>query len=293
MQIAVYGKTIEPQWRTRLCMVLNYFESRSVDWLCYAPFYDFLLREMSEGLPVVPTFSFEEGLPPTVTLLLNLGGDGTFLESLPLIQGRDIPVTGINLGRLGFLAGLGPDNYDGALEQLLTGDYLVESRSLIEVSSSALPSDVFPYALNECSLHRKDAGMLAVKVGLSERVLPTYWADGMIVSTPTGSTAYALSVGGPIVYPQANVLLLLPIAPHNLNVRPMVLPDHTQLSICVESRCGAAILSLDSRSVEIPSGTDVLIKKAPFVLRYISLCDHQFIDTLHEKLLWGFDKRNV
>ena len=293
MQIAVYGKTVEPQSYTRLRMVLNYFELRGVDWLCYAPFYAFLAREMPESLPEVAVFSSEEGLPSTVTLLLNLGGDGTFLDCLPLVQGRDIPVTGINLGRLGFLAGLGPENYDEALEQLLAGDYLVESRSLIEVSSSALPSDVFPYALNECALHRKDAGMLAVKVGLPEGVLPTFWADGMIVSTPTGSTAYALSVGGPIVYPQADVLLLLPIAPHNLNVRPMVLPDHIRLSLCVESRCGEAILTLDSRSVEIPTGTEVFVKKAPFVLRYISLHNHQFIDTLHEKLLWGFDKRNV
>ena len=292
MKIAIFGKTIDPQWYERLHVVLNYFKSRKVDWLCYAPFYAFLTCEMQEDLPLVPTFTLEEGLPPDVTFLLTLGGDGTFLDALPLVFGRDIPVTGINFGRLGFLAGLGPDVYDGALEQLLNGDYHVESRSLIEVSSAALPLDIFPYALNDCVLHRKDAGMLAVTVSLPERVLPRYWADGMIVATPTGSTAYALSVGGPIISPQADVLLLLPIAPHNLNVRPMVLPDDAWLSICVESRCGEAILSLDSRSVDIPSGTELLVKRAPFTLKYIALREHQFIDTLHEKLLWGFDKRN-
>jgi len=293
MHIAVYGRSLEITWKSKLFQVLNFFRLHEVRLIYFKPFYWFLKEKLQIDTPGTATFDLQTGLPADCDLLLNLGGDGTFLESLVFIKDREIPVAGINFGRLGFLAGLGSEPYDDCLEQLLQEHYRIEKRALIQVCSSVLPDSIFSYALNECAIQRKGPEMISVTVSMLQGSLPAYWGDGLIVATPTGSTAYALSVGGPIVFPNADVLVVAPIAPHNLNVRPIIIPDGEELRIVVEGRSEGAILSLDNRSVLIPVGAELCIRKAPFVLRYISLQKQHFISTLHEKLLWGFDKRNA
>ena len=292
MQIAVFGRFIEEQWIPKLSVILNFFESRGVTLVWFEPFYRFL-REYVPS-PVVSSFIFttQTGVPDGCSLLLNLGGDGTFLESLVFIKERAIPVVGINFGRLGFLAGVGTESFSNYLERLITGDYNIEKRALIEISSPLLPESCFPYALNECALQRKSPGMISITVHLQTGALPPFWADGLIVATPTGSTAYALSVGGPIVFPCANVLTVAPIAPHNLNMRPIVIPDSEVLTVYAQGRADEVLLTMDNRAVSIPCNKKIIIKKASFSLNYISLQRQHFISALHEKLLWGFDKRN-
>jgi len=292
MKIAIFGRSIDDQWRLGLSQVLHYLAFSNVSLVWYEPFYHFLSTQYHNLLSCSATYTRQTGLPEGCDLLLNLGGDGTFLESLTFVKERDIPVAGINFGRLGFLAGMETESYDTCLQRLITGDFCIEKRSVIEVSSALLPNSFFSYALNECALQRKSPGMISITVHLQTGALPPFWADGLIVATPTGSTAYALSVGGPIVFPCANVLTVAPIAPHNLNMRPIVIPDNEELSVYAHGRAEEVLLTLDNRAVTIPCNTKIRIRKASFSLHYVSLQRQHFISALHEKLLWGFDKRN-
>jgi len=231
-------------------------------------------------------------LPEDTGLFLSLGGDGTFLQSLTFIRDRGIPVAGINFGRLGFLTTARADEGDHWIDELMTGNYSVEERSLLQVTCDGLPDQFYPYALNEVSLQRRGASMLQVHVRIDGRALPTYWADGLVVATPTGSTAYNLSVGGPVVMPSSEVIVIAPIAPHNLNVRPLVVPIDAAVELTFHSRERGALLTLDNRSCELPSGTTVSLARGRYGLRYVSLSDNNFIGALRTKLLWGEDRRN-
>lgn len=237
-------------------------------------------------------FSWED-LPGDAELFLSLGGDGTFLQSLTLVRDRGIPVAGINSGRLGFLTTARADEGDGWIGELLSGRFHVEERSLLRVTCAELPDGFYPFAINEVSIQRRGASMLPVRVRVDGRELPTYWADGLVVSTPTGSTAYNLSVGGPVVMPSSEVLVIAPIAPHNLNVRPLVVPLDAAVELTFHSREKSALLTLDNRSCELPSGTTVSLARGRYGLRYVSLSDNNFIGALRTKLLWGEDRRNM
>ena len=237
-------------------------------------------------------FSSAEDLPSDTDLFLSLGGDGTFLQSLTFVRDRGIPVAGINFGHLGFLTTARADDAEW-IDALLSGRYTVEERSLLRVTCSALPESFYPFALNEVSLHRRGTSMLQVSVRIDGRELPTYWADGLVVATPTGSTAYNLSVGGPVVMPTSTVMIIAPIAPHNLNVRPLVVPMDAAVELCFRSRGNAALLTLDNRSFEIPSGTTVSLARGRYGLRYVSLSHDNFIHALQTKLFWGEDRRNA
>ena len=220
-------------------------------------------------------------------MLMSVGGDGTFLTSSMLVAEKGIPVVGVNLGRLGFLSENRPEDVANAL---LSGDYSLENRSLLR-AQYAEGQEVF--ALNEVTVHRNGAAMLAVEVTLDGVVLPTYWADGLIVSTSSGSTAYSLSSGGPIVLPDAKVLIITPISPHNLNVRPMVVPDNANISLKVSSRDRKVIFTADNRSEKVKEGTVVNISLAQFSLKRVRLNKYDFINALTEKLYWGEDVRNI
>ena len=222
-------------------------------------------------------------------MLMSVGGDGTFLYSSRLVIDRGIPVVGVNLGRVGFLSENRPEDVAAAL---LAGAYTVENRTVLkaEVSSG---SDVWDYAFNEITVHRTGAAMLGVDVDLDGVKLPTYWADGLVISTSSGSTAYSLSVGGPIVLPESKVLLISPIAPHNLNIRPLVVPDTSTLTLKMQSRDGKFALTADNRTVEVTEDTEVRITVAQFSLRRVRLNSSNFINALTEKLFWGEDVRNI
>lgn len=234
------------------------------------------------------------GLKDGTDLVLSVGGDGTFLSVAMLVADSGIPVVGVNLGRLGFLSENRPE---AVAQAILNEEYIVEDRSLLSASlsvESGNPSvDEWPYALNEVTVHRSGAAMLGVDVCLDGKWLPTYWADGLIVSTSSGSTAYSLSVGGPIVLPQSKVLILAPIAPHNLNIRPLVIPDNSEIRMKMHSRDGKVILTVDNRTVELPSEAEITVSLARFSLRRVRFNNSDFINALTEKLFWGEDVRNV
>lgn len=231
--------------------------------------------------------SSEELLPDT-DMLLSIGGDGTFLSASKLVADSGLPVVGVNLGRLGFLSENRPED---VAEALLAGEYSIEDRTVLK--AELLQSGEALCALNEVTVHRSGSAVLGVDVRVDGKWLPTYWADGLIVSTSAGSTAYSLSVGGPIVLPQSKVLLISPIAPHNLNVRPLVIPDSSEIRLRMHSRDGKFIFTADNVTRELPDGSEVSVSMARFSLKRVRLNKSDFINALTEKLFWGEDVRNI
>lgn len=233
-------------------------------------------------------------LEPDTDMLVSVGGDGSFLLASTLVGDSGIPVLGLNLGRLGFLSENPPENLAHAI---LTGDYTIQDRAILKASISpdtgSRMIDSWPYALNEIAVHRRGAAMLGVDVTIDGISLPTYWSDGLLVSTSSGSTAYSLSVGGPIVLPEARVLIIAPIAPHNLNVRPLIVTDSAVIRIRLLSRDETVVLTADNRTVEVSAATELCISLAQFSLKRVQLNRSNFIKALTEKLFWGEDVRNV
>ena len=236
----------------------------------------------------------EEGeMPsPDTDMLLSVGGDGTFLYSSKLVIDSGIPVVGVNLGRVGFLSENRPED---VAQAIISGDYTIEDRAMLKaVVSPEVPSvSMWDYALNEITVHRSGAAMLGVDVDINGVKLPTYWADGLVVSTSSGSTAYSLSVGGPIVLPESKVLIISPIAPHNLNIRPLVVPDNSVVRLRMHSRDGKFDLTADNRTVEVDGSVEIEITVAQFSLKRVRLNHSNFINALTEKLFWGEDVRNI
>jgi NAD+ kinase len=225
-------------------------------------------------------------------LVLSVGGDGTILESLELVRSHKIPVLGINTGRLGFLSNVSISEIDEAIEQINSDQLVLEKRSLIELVND---DQLFEYniGLNEITIHKKDSSsMITVHAYIEGEYFSTYWADGLIISTPTGSTGYSLSCGGPIVSPGSGNFILTPIAPHNLNVRPLIIPDQEKITLKFEGRSDEFLLSIDSRSISIQSDKELIIKKADYPFHLSRLKSHSFSKTLRDKLMWGVDKRN-
>ena len=233
-----------------------------------------------------------EPLKDGTDLLLSVGGDGTFLSAAMKAANADIPVAGVNFGRMGFLSEY---RQDDSLEALVSGDYSIEERTMLraDVATGCLEIDNCLYALNEMTVRRCGAAMLGVDVCVDGVMLPTYWGDGLVISTSSGSTAYSLSVGGPIVLPQSRVFIISPIAPHNLNVRPLVVPDSSIISLKVHSRDGRFEFSADNRTSEVSEDTAVEISMAQFSLKRVRLDKSNFIQALVEKLYWGEDVRNI
>lgn len=248
---------------------------------------DMLRRLEDAGMHLYRMSGLQDLLPGT-DMLISVGGDGTFLSSSMLVAEYGIPVVGVNLGRLGFLSENRPED---VAEALLTGNYSLEERAVLSaVSGGDVRNEV--YALNEITVHRSGAALLAVDVILDGVRIPTYWADGLIVSTSSGSTAYSLSAGGPIVLPASKVLIITPIAPHNLNVRPLVVPDSAKISIKAYSRDRQVIFTADNRSMNMEEGVELDISLAQFLLKRVRLYNSDFINALTEKLYWGEDLRN-
>ena len=239
------------------------------------------------------TSADDESMADGTDLLLSLGGDGTFLAAVDFLKGRQIPVAGINFGRLGFLTTAKVDDSPNIwIEDLVNGRFDIEPRLLLQTSGIELPEGVHPYCLNEFSLMRLGPSMLQITVSIDGKALPTYWADGVLVATPTGSTAYSLSVGGPIVAPTTDCLIICPIAPHNLNVRPIVANAASTIEISFSSKENAANMSVDNHGFKVSSGNSVTLSQAPHKALYVTLRDMSFIDALRDKLMWGDDSRN-
>ena len=245
-------------------------------------------------LELIP-FNKSKDLDSSIDLLVSIGGDGTFLRTIEYVRDLNIPVMGINTGNLGFLATIKKENLDQAVEKIYNKKFKVENRSVIKVNSEeiGLPKNLFPYALNEISVVRKDTtSMINIKTSLDGNHLNSYWADGLIISTPTGSTGYSLSCGGPVISPSSGSLVLTPISPHNLNARPLVISDDTKIELSVSGREENHLLSIDSKIFTVQNQTKITIEKPNFDFKIAHFSNNNFYKTLKEKLLWGKDKRN-
>ena len=251
-----------------------------------------LLEEFQSGGCSIYAVESDVLISADTDMVLSVGGDGTFLSAARLVAGMDIPVAGVNLGRMGFLSENRPEDIAQAV---LAGEYAVESRSMLQadVVTGNPEIDACPYSLNEMTVRRSGAAMLGVDVCVDGIRLPTYWGDGLVISTSSGSTAYSLSVGGPIVLPESKVFIISPIAPHNLNVRPMVVPNTSEITLVMQSRDGHFEFSADNRTADVPEDTEVTIRMAQFSLKRIRLNRSNFIQALTEKLYWGEDVRNI
>ena len=250
--------------------------------------------ENTEDLNLVP-FETSNDLDSSIDIMVSIGGDGTFLRCIEFIRELDIPVMGINTGNLGFLATSKKEDINDSISKIFHKDFNVENRTLIKVNSNeiGINDSVFPYALNEVSVVRKDTtSMINIKTSLDGNHLNTYWADGLIVSTPTGSTGYSLSCGGPVISPTSSSFVLTPISPHNLNVRPLVISDSTNIELSVSGREKNHLLSIDSKIFTIENDTIIKIEKAEFNFKIAHFSNNSFYESLKEKLLWGKDKRN-
>lgn len=244
---------------------------------------------VSSGAELVEARDVESLRGSGASLLLSVGGDGTFLSAARLSVEAGIPILGVNLGRLGFLSENRPEDICKAV---FSGNFSIEEREMLKVLSDDLPAGFWPYALNEVSLYRQGAAMIGVDVSFDGNSLPTYWADGLLVSTSSGSTGYALSAGGPIMTPDVRDLIIAPIAPHNLNLRPLVVPETTVIELSLSSRDGSAMLSLDTDFVEVASGSRIRVEAASERLRRVVLGKTNFVDALRSRLFWGEDVRN-
>lgn len=292
MRVAIYGRKITKQ---TLSAFNEVFETiLSFGWSILLE--EDLSKTLKQKKSV--TFSFEtftthSELASDVDLMISIGGDGTFLKSVDYIRNSEIPVVGINTGRLGFLANVSKEHIQEALNLVKDKKYIFQKRSLLSVRVDVGQGKKDFFAMNELAIHKKDSSsMINVKVSLDGNFLNTYWSDGLIISTPTGSTAYNLSCGGPIVTPGCQVHILTPIAPHNLNVRPMVIPDHMPITLSAEGRGRSYLMSLDGKSHSIKQGQEIVIKKADFMINVIKFENNNFLDTIRNKMLWGIDKRN-
>ena len=290
--IAIYGKYLEAPYKNDLVALFEILKKRQVEIVIYAPFHDYLIKEFRIELAVKAVFRSSGEVKHLADFMLSLGGDGTFLESVAFVEESCIPVLGINFGRLGFLANISTEDIDDAIDMLLIGKYSVEKRSLLQVVTNDNPFLNFPFGLNDLTLQKKGTAMITVNAYIDNEFLCTYWADGLIVATPTGSTAYSLSVGGPIVSPSLASFLISPIAPHHLTVRPFVIPDSCTLKLEVTGRSGDVLVSLDSHSHTLNLPLTIEVKKAPFYIGLVNLEGTNFYKTLRNKLLWGADKRN-
>lgn len=239
------------------------------------------------------TFSSSEQLTEEIEFIVSLGGDGTLLDTITLVRDKNIAIMGINFGRLGFLASIGREELQTAVRAMANRTYVVDKRTMIHLDASIPLFGDVPYALNDFSIHKRDvANMIKIHTYLNGEFLNTYWADGLIVATPTGSTGYSLSCNGPVVFPDSGSFVITPVAPHNLNVRPIVVPDTNIISFEIESRSEQIICALDSRRELVDKDVQLAIKKERFDISLVRLSENNFLQTLRNKLTWGLDKRN-
>jgi NAD+ kinase len=237
-------------------------------------------------------FSVFSGCDFDADFAISMGGDGTLLKTASRVRDKQIPIVGVNMGRLGFLADVSADHVEACLDALYRGDYSVEDRALIHVETNGEPIEGYPFALNDVAILKRDsASMISIRATINGEYLTTYQADGLIVSTPTGSTAYSLSNGGPIIVPRTGVMLMTAVAPHSLNVRPIVLPDTAQIELTVSSRSHTFLVAIDGRSGKLPEGTTLRLTRAPYQLKVVKRSGTRYFSTLREKLMWGVDTR--
>jgi len=292
LKVAIYSRVLESTQQKYVQQFFDELEKEKIQPVIFKDYHEKIAPYIS--LPAnTHTFSHHSELKSDIDFLISLGGDGTLLDTVTLVRDKILPVVGINFGRLGFLASIGRDELVAAVKALARRSFILDKRTLVHVDSNLPLFGEVPYALNEFAIHKQDiAPMIKIHTYLNGELLNTYWADGLILATPTGSTGYSLSCGGPVVFPDACSFVLTPIAPHNLNVRPIVIPDSTVISFEVESRSDQIICALDSRREIVDKNVQLAIRKETFMLNLVRLNENNFLQTLRNKLSWGLDKRN-
>ncbi len=292
MKIAIYGRGFDPGFTEPIRGMFDKLNAMGAGYYIHRGFLDFL--EKTGGLPLQPagSFSGKEDLDNGFDFLFSIGGDGTFLEAVTFISHLRVPVIGINSGRLGFLANISRSEIPDALEALFSRKFVYEERTLLAIETERKLFGGMNFALNELTIQKKGSSMITIQTRLNGEFLNAYWADGLIISTPTGSTAYSMSAGGPIMLPDCNNFIISPIAPHNLTVRPLVIRDDAEILLRVVGREDSYLLSADYRSVELPMGTELRVYRAGFTIRMVRFHNQNFYNTLRNKLMWGVDKRN-
>jgi NAD+ kinase len=290
MKIAIFANIYRPIVLNHLRVIFDYLHEKNVIILLNPELYDYINNHQDfslENIMVIESVNFE------ADFALSIGGDGTFLNTAAAVGAKKIPILGVNTGRLGFLADIATENILPALEALLNSDFQTEERTLLHIEASDDTKFDFPYALNEISILKQDSSsMISINTHLNGEAIHTYQADGLLIATPTGSTAYSLSVGGPIVVPQAQNILLSPVASHSLTVRPLIVPDDWIIELEVKSRSHCYQISLDGRTIVVGENTKLKISKADFKIQVVKVLNQTFFITLKNKLMWGMDKRN-
>ena len=292
MKVAIYSRGGENVQPADLQNLTDKFATVKISTVIHEDIFNQVSHALQDA-STFNTFKDSEDLDDTFDCLVSLGGDGTLLDTVTLVRDKNIPVLGINFGRLGFLASLGKENLDAVVQALATRSYVVDQRTLIHMDANIPLFGDTPYGLNEFAIHKRDtSSMIKIHTYLNGEFLNTYWADGLIVATPTGSTGYSLSCNGPVVFPDSGSFVITPVAPHNLNVRPIVVPDNNIISFELEGRTDQFICTLDSRKEFVDRNVQLAVKKENFTISLVRLHEKNFLQTLREKLAWGFDTRN-
>ena len=293
MKIAIFGQFYQHNSEIPVQHLLDHLSGKQVQIFIEQNFFKQIVQNKNiDNYSGFKTFS---SLDSSYELLISIGGDGTILRASTLVGDLGIPLVGINTGRLGFLATIQNNEIESAIDAILTGNYKLSKRSLLSITTTPENKDIVEqnFALNEIAISRRNTtSMITVETKLNGEYLTSYWSDGLIISTPTGSTGYSLSCGGPVLTPETNSFILTPIAPHNLSARPLVIEDSTEIQLRVSGREDQYLVSLDSRIATLNNDTLITIKKAPFNIKMVELYHESFLDTLRKKLLWGEDKRN-
>jgi NAD+ kinase len=292
LKVAIYSRVLESTQQKDVQLFFDELDKEQIVPVVFEPFLQQIRPYISLPSPT-EFFSGTDDLTEDIDFFISLGGDGTLLDTVTLVRNKKIPVVGINFGRLGFLAGIGRDEMVTAVKALARRSYIIDRRTLIHLDSNIPLFNDVPYALNEFAIHKRDtAPMIKIHTYINGELLNTYWADGLILATPTGSTGYSLSCAGPVVFPDSSSFVITPVAPHNLNVRPIIIPDNTIVSFEVESRSDDIICALDSRREIVDKNVLLAVRRENFMMNLVRLNENNFLQTLRNKLSWGLDKRN-
>ena len=288
-KFALFGNIYQAKKSAHVLRLLSVLESHQAEILVHKEFYDFLTKDQKMDIRTAGIF---DGNDFEADMVLSMGGDGTFLKAASYVGNKNIPILGINTGRLGFLADVSPEEIEETFEEIYKQNYKVEDRSILQATSQGQPLKGHPFGLNEIAVLKRDSSsMITIHTSINGAYLTTYQADGLVIATPTGSTAYSLSIGGPVIVPHSNTIAITPVAPHSLNVRPIVINDDWEITLDVESRSHNFLVAIDGRSETCREGTRLTIRKADYNIKVVKRSNHVFFHTLRDKMMWGADGR--
>ena len=288
-KFALFGNVYQAKKSAHVLRLLSILEKYQAEVYVQKEFFQFLTKEQKMDIRVAGTF---EGNNFEADMVLSMGGDGTFLKAASHVGNKNIPILGINTGRLGFLADVSPEELEETFEDIYKNNYKIEDRSVLQVTSEGQPLKSNPFGLNEIAVLKRDSSsMITIHTSINGAYLTTYQADGLVIATPTGSTAYSLSIGGPVIVPHSNTIAITPVAPHSLNIRPIVINDDWEITLDVESRSHNFLVAIDGRSETCREGTRLVIRKADYKIKVVKRPNHIFFHTLRDKMMWGADSR--